>query len=186
MATGLWAADGIKAIMRSAILFLLLIPLSVIGLFLLAFAVSTTTANRRHKNYLTGGIDLVDDMTQAQFGRYLANYFQNFGYNVSILRQDEETGVAFITSKAGQKRFVFAKRSRTGVSDSDVTEALNLAKAAEIAQVLIITNSVLSRNMDEQLKKQGMSVWDREKLIPYMGKVGARKFALQAIESHAA
>ncbi len=125
-------------------------------------------------------------MTQEQFGTYLLSYFKHKGHVVTISKQDEATGTMLIAGRNGQQRLIFAKRSRNGVSDAEVAHALDYAKTAKAKRILIITNSVLSRLKDEEVKKQGVEVWDREKLIPYMGKASARQFALQAIENHAA
>ncbi len=160
-----------------------LVPLFAVGLYLLVFAMMVASVQLRNRRYLDGGIDLVDKMTQEQFGTYLLSYFKHKGYDVTISRQDEATGTLLIARKNGQQRIVFAKRSCNGVSDAEVVQALDYAKAAE-TRMLIVTNSILSRFKDEEVKKQGVEVWDREKLIPYMGKAGARKFALQAIENH--
>ncbi len=160
-----------------------LVPLSAIGLFALAVAYATASAGMRHRRYIAGGLDLVDaDMTQEQFGRYLSGYFRSTSHNVSILQQSEATGTLFLVEKDGQQRVVYAKRSRNGVSDAEVTQALEDART-DASSLLIVTNSVLSWHKNDEVKKQGVEVWDREKLIPYMGKAGARRFALQAIES---
>jgi len=158
-----------------------LVPLFVIGLYLFAFVTMIISVQIRNRRYLAGGIDLVDEMTQKQFGDYITSYLEHSGYSVSLVRQDEEIGTALLATKNGRERFIFAKRSRGGVSDEEVANALDLARAATAGEVQIITNSLLSRSKREQVKKQGVTVWDREKLIPYMGKAGARRFALQAL-----
>ena len=158
-----------------------LVLLFVIGLYLFAFVTMIISVQIRNRRYLAGGIDLVDQMTQKQFGNYVSSYFEHSGYTMSLVRQDEATGTALLAVKKGRERFIFAKRSLGGVSDEEVANALDLARTATAGEVQIITNSLLSRSKDEQVKKQGVTVWDREKLIPYMGKAGARKFALQAL-----
>ena len=161
-----------------------LVPLLAIGLVVLAVAYATVSAEIRHRRYLAGGIDLVDaDMTQEQFGQYLMGYFKHFGDAVSIVSQSE-AGYIFIASCNSKQRFIFAKRSRNGVPDEEVSKALGSARALQIKEVTIITNSGLSRKMDEQVKSDGITVCDREKLIPLMGKANARQFALSAIENH--
>jgi HJR/Mrr/RecB family endonuclease len=172
--------------MHTGLLHLLfwLVPLLVVCLVLLSVGYATVSAEVRHRRYLAGGIDLVDSMTQEQFGQYLMSYFEASGHTVSLVSQDEAAGTRFITSIDDERRFIFAKRARNGVPDAEVAHALDSARATTIRDILIVTNSVLFRNMDGQVKAQGVKVWDREKLISYMGKAGARKFALQAIECH--
>ena len=172
--------------MRGHVLLLVcLVPLFVIGLVILAVAVATASAEIRHRHYdLAGGIDLVDaGMTQEQFGHYLMSYFEHLGNAVSVVSQSE-TEFIFIAQCNSKQRFVFAKRSRNGVPDEEVSNALCSAKALQIEEVTIVTNSVLSRQMDEQAKADGVTIWDHEKLIPLMGKANARQFAMSAIENH--
>jgi len=158
-----------------------LVPAFALGFYLLVFVMMLVSVQVRNRRYLAGGIDLVDEVTQKQFGDYITSYLEHSGYSVSLVRQDEEIGTALLATKNGRERFIFAKRSRGGVPDEEVANALALARTATAGEVQIITNSLLSRSKDEQVKKQGVTVWDREKLIPYMGKAGARKFALQAL-----
>ncbi len=171
--------------MHSHILLLVcLVPLFAIGLVILAVAVATASAEIRHRRYLAGGIDLVDaDMTQEQFGQYLMSYFEHSGDAVSIVSQSD-TGLTFIANGNSEQRFIFAKRSRNGVPDEEIGHALDSARALQVKEVIIVTDSVLSQKMDEQAKADGITVWDREKLIPVMGKANARQFALSAIENH--
>ena len=171
--------------MHSHILLLVcLVPLFAIGLVILAVAVATASAEIRHRRYLAGGIDLVDaDMTQEQFGQYLMSYFEHSGDAVSIVSQSD-TGLTFIANGNSEQRFIFAKRSRNGVPDEEIGHALDSARALQVKEVIIVTDSVLSQKMDEQARADGITVWDREKLIPVMGKANARQFALSAIENH--
>ena len=167
------------------LLLVCLVPLFVIGLVILAVAVATASAEIRHKRYLAGGIDMVDaDMTQEQFGQYLMCYFENRGYTVSVVSLSEAEGFSFIAGRNGQQRFVFAKRSRNGVPDQQVLQALAEAAASQLKDITIVTNSVLSRTMDERVKSQGVKVWDRELIIPYLGRANARRFAEEAIKKY--
>ncbi len=79
-----------------------LVPLIAIGLVVLAVAYATASAEIRQKRYLAGGIDLVDEMTQEQFGTYLLGYFKDRSYDVTISKQDEAMGTLLIAGKNGQ------------------------------------------------------------------------------------
>lgn len=163
------------------LLFFLLLLVFVVGVFALLAILAMATTGIRHKRYLAGGIDLVDEMTQEQFGKYLGGYFEHDGYTITLLSYDEVSGAALLVCRDSEKRFVFAKRSRRGVPDTEVTDALNTAETMKATDRLIVTNCVLFRDMDQKVKKQGVTVWDREMLIPLMGKAKARRFAVQAI-----
>ena len=163
------------------LLFFLLLLVFVVGVFALFVMFAMATTGKRQTNYLDGGIDLVDEMTQEQFGRYLTGYFEHDGYAVTPLSQDEVLGTTLLLYKSNEKRFVFAKRSRRAVPDTEVTHALNTTNAAQATDRLIVTNCVLFRDMDKTVKEQGVTVWDRERLIPLMGKAKAKRFAVQAI-----
>lgn len=163
------------------LLFFLLLLVFVVGVFALLVMFAIVTTGKRQTNYLDGGINLVDEMTQEQFGQYLTGYFEQTGYAVTLLAQDEAFGTTLLVCKKNEKRFVFAKRSENGVPDMEVVHALQTADDAKATGKLIVTNSVLFRDMDKKVKEQGVTVWDRERLIPLMGKAKARRFAVQAI-----
>lgn len=165
--------------------FFFLLVLFIAGVFALCAIVAMATAGKRRTRYLAGGIDLVDEMTQKQFGQYLTNYFQHSGYAVTLISQGENFGTTLLLQSNDEKRYVFAKRSARGVPDSEVLHALNIAGGLGIKNILLVTNCVLFRNMNTQVKEQGVGVWDRETLIPLMGKAAAKKFAVQAIGEQA-
>lgn len=165
--------------------FFFLLVLFIVGVFALCAVVAMATAGHRRTRYLAGGIDLVDEMTQQQFGQYLTNYFQHSGYAVTLISQDENFGTTLLLQSNNEKRYVFAKRSPRAIPESEVLQALNTAGGLGVKNILLVTNCVLFRNMDTQVKEQGVIVWDRETLIPLMGKAGARRFAVQAIGEQA-
>lgn len=117
------------------------------------------------RRILASGINRIDKMTGVEFERYLAELFRQLGYSVSQTRITGDYGADLLLLKDGMKSVVQAKRYKKKLDQTPVREAVASKAYYNCQTAFVVTNSTFTRAAYELARVNGVSLWDRNRLI---------------------
>jgi len=107
----------------------------------------------------------IDLMTGIEFERYLADYFQRIGYNVTVTQPSHDKGCDLLLKGFGKRKVVQAKRQKTNVGTTAVMAAYSAKKLYHAQEAMVITNSNFTAPAKKMAKKLGVELWNRQRLL---------------------
>jgi restriction system protein len=121
----------------------------------------------RHKRrqLLASRIEDLDAMSGRQFEEFLEALFLKLGYEVELTRYVGDYGADLVVRKDGVKTVVQAKRSKGRVGVKAIGEVLRAKGNYGSSAAMIITNSDYTRQAQEEAKRHGIVLWERNALM---------------------
>ena len=146
-------------------------PLWVLLVAFIVFKVLGKIALERidKKKIKDSGIEDVDQMKGEDFELFLETLFENMGYKVERTRKQGDYGADLIISKSigkGSRTAVQAKRyNNKNVSVDAVQQAVAAKGYYGCQDAMVVTNSNFSKSAQKLANKNGVELWDRNKLM---------------------
>lgn len=110
-------------------------------------------------------IEKIDMMTGRQFEEFLAHYFNELGYSTTLTPQSGDYGIDIIIEARFEKIGVQVKCYQGKVTNSAVQEAVAGVRHYGLDKAMVITNNYFQPSAIELAKDNGVTLWDRDKLI---------------------
>ncbi|MDD2480682.1 MAG: restriction endonuclease [Lutispora sp.] len=111
------------------------------------------------------GIAEIDRMDGLTFEKYLEALFEKLGYKVERTQYIGDYGADLITSKAGMKTVIQAKRYKRKVDIKAVQEAVAAKGKYGCTEAMVVTNSFFTKPAIELAKANNVILWDRNHLV---------------------
>jgi len=129
------------------------------------------------------GIQEVNRMTGLQFEQYLEWLFRQLGYRVNRTSYQGDYGADLVVSKDGVKTTIQAKRSKRKIGIKAVQEAVAAIGYYSCDKAMVVTNSFFTHQAAALAHRNGVSLWDRNRLRKAMDSVGGKRAIAQAMSS---
>ena len=110
-------------------------------------------------------IEKIDMMTGRQFEEFLAHYFNELGYSTTLTPQSGDYGIDIIIEARFEKIGVQVKCYQDKVTNSAVQEAVAGIRHYGLDKAMVITNNYFQPSAIELARDNGVTLWDRDKLI---------------------
>ena len=111
------------------------------------------------------GIIDIDRMGGETFEKYLSVLFSRLGYQVVRTRFVGDYGGDLIVEQAGVRTVIQAKRYKRAVGIRAVQEAVAAKGYYGCSEAMVVTNSSYTAQAMELAKRNGVALWDRERLV---------------------
>lgn len=123
----------------------------------------TQEENLEEQNY--------DNMDGHQFEHYCAELLENNGFqDVKVTSGSGDQGIDIIAFKDGIKYGIQCKRHSSDIGNKAVQEAFSGAKFYDCHVPVVITNRYFTKSANELATKNGVLLWDRDKLNELIGR----------------
>jgi restriction system protein len=119
----------------------------------------------RQRRLARSGIREIDAMDGRTFERYLETVFRRLGYKVELTKYRGDFGADLVVRKDGRRIAVQAKRYSKNVGVKAVQEAVAAKGYYDADEAMVVTNGHYTRQAAELARKNGVTLWDRERLI---------------------
>jgi restriction system protein len=119
----------------------------------------------QYRRLLASGIYEIDRMDGRTFEQYLAALFMQLGHEVELTQYVGDYGADLVTRKDGVRTVVQAKRYRGKVGVKAIQEAVAAKGYYRCAEAMVVTNSTFTNQAVALAKANGVTLWDRERLI---------------------
>jgi restriction system protein len=127
------------------------------------------------------GIRDIDSMTGLQFEQYLASLFRQLGHSVERTSYQGDYGGDLIVGKSGIKTVIQAKRSRRRIGIRAIQEGVAAKGFYRCDSAIVVTNSFFTRQAATLAHRNGVSLWDRNRLAKAMASIGGKHAIAQTI-----
>ena len=111
------------------------------------------------------GIVEIDRMDGSTFETFLVSLFRRLGYAVEHTGRRGDYGADLVVAKEGRRIVVQAKRWTKNVGVKAVQEAVAAKAPYRCTDALVVTNRGFSTQARELARMNGVTLWDREKLV---------------------
>ena len=135
----------------------------------------------KQRRIARSGIQEIDRMTGLLFEQYLASLFRRLGYSVERTSYQGDYGADLVVSKDGVKTAIQAKRSKRKIGIKAVQEAVAAKGYYSCDKAMVVTNSFFTRQAATLAHRNGVSLWDRNRLAKAMASVGGKRVIAQAL-----
>jgi restriction system protein len=122
------------------------------------------------------GMDKIDSMDGFEFEEYVGELLSNLDYqNVKVTQKTGDGGVDILAiDHVGNKVAVQCKRLNSKVGNSAIQEIYLGKKLHNCSRAIVITNSYFTKPSIEAALKSKVELWDRDRLIEEIQKVGIK------------
>jgi restriction system protein len=126
--------------------------------------------------YKSVGMDKIDTMDGFEFEEYVGELLLNLDYiNVEVTKKTGDGGVDILAiDQQGNKVAVQCKRLNSKVGNSAIQEIYLGKKLHNCSRAVVITNSYFTKPSIEASVKSNVELWDRDRLIEEIQKVGIK------------
>jgi restriction system protein len=126
--------------------------------------------------YKSVGMDKIDTMDGFEFEEYVGELLLNLDYiNVEVTKKTGDGGVDILAiDQQGNKVAVQCKRLNSKVGNSAIQEIYLGKKLHNCSRAVVITNSYFTKPSIEASVKSNVELWDRDRLIEEIHKVGIK------------
>ena len=135
----------------------------------------------KQRRIARSGIQEIDRMTGLLFEQYLASLFRRLGHSVERTSYQGDYGADLVVSKDGVKTAIQAKRSKRKIGIKAVQEAVAAKGYYSCDKAMVVTNSFFTRQAATLAHRNGVSLWDRNRLAKAMASVGGKRVIAQAL-----
>jgi restriction system protein len=127
------------------------------------------------------GLKDIDGMSGRDFERYLEFLFSKLGFKVQQTAAHGDFGADLVASSRGERVVIQAKRYRRKVGVKAVQEAVAAKGYYSCDKATVVTNSSFTRQAATLAHRNGVSLWDRNRLAKAMASVGGKRVIAQAL-----
>jgi len=135
----------------------------------------------RQRRIARSGIEEIDRMTGLLFEQYLASLFRRLGHSVERTSYQGDYGADLVVSKDGVKTAIQAKRSKRKIGIKAVQEAVAARGYYSCDKAMVVTNSFFTHQAATLAHRNGVSLWDRNRLAKAMDSIGGKRAVSQAL-----
>lgn len=146
----------------------------------IAIALYNKISERRR--WLASGIAQIDAMSGTDFEKRLYHHFKAVGWSVRLTPASGDFGADVVGTDPNGRRVVIQAKCY-GASHKVGVDAVQEVVGAEhyykARRKIVITNRHLTAKAKELARSAGVEVWERERLVEELAKVGAVDRVLQ-------
>ena len=134
---------------------------------------------KKERQYLTSGINIVDNLKGKEFEEFLLSHFKNLGYKGELTPVTNDYGADLILKKDGEKIVVQAKRYSNKVGIEAVQQIIGAKEYYKATKGMVVTNSFFTPNAVKLASSSNIELWDRNKLLNILFKLNARESLIE-------
>lgn len=122
-----------------------------------------------HDHMIKSSIDEIDAMDGDKFEHFCASLLRRDGFNnVTVTPPSNDDGADIIAEKDGTRYAVQCKRYKKPLGKHPIQEVFTSLNVYDCKIGIVFTNSYFTNGAKKLAKKNGVLLWDREKLIDMM------------------
>lgn len=133
-----------------------------------AFAVSAfcfaARRKRARRRVLQTGMATVDRMGGVEFEIFLKSHFEALGYRVAMTPKTGDYGADLILVRGREKIVLQAKRYAGKIGIAAIQQIVAAKSYYGACKAIVVTNSYFTKSAAELARKNGVELWDRNKL----------------------
>ena len=114
-------------------------------------------------------INDVDMMNGFEFEKFIADIFSKMGFTTTVTKSSNDQGIDVIAKKNGITIAIQAKCYTGVVGNHAIMEAFAGMTYYNADRCLVVTNSKFTKSAKDLAKRNGVELWDRNKLIDVIG-----------------
>lgn len=144
--------------------------LSALVLFLLGKIAVTYLEMQHSKIKRKSNISAIDSMNGAQFAEYMAAYFRNQGWSITVVGEERSE---LIAERNGERRLIILRASKRKLTPDTFIHSAEAKEWYGAGGMLIITNGSYTSRAKQEADIRDIELWDRKLLIRELAKINA-------------
>lgn len=122
------------------------------------------------RRVLQTGMATVDRMSGIEFESFLKSHFEALGYHVATTPKTGDYGADLVLARGREKIVLQAKRYAGKIGIAAIQQIVAAKSYYGAGKAIVVTNSYFTKNAAELARKNGVELWDRNKLQSVMAR----------------
>lgn len=125
---------------------------------------------RMRRRVLQTGMATVDRMSGIEFESFLKSHFEALGYHVATTPKTGDYGADLVLARGREKIVLQAKRYAGKIGIAAIQQIVAAKSYYGAEKAMVVTNSFFTKNAAALARKNGVELWDRNKLQKVMSR----------------
>lgn len=122
------------------------------------------------RRVLQTGMATVDRMSGIEFESFLKSHFEALGYHVATTPKTGDYGADLVLARGREKIVLQAKRYAGKIGIAAIQQIVAAKSYYGAGKAIVVTNNYFTRNAAELARRNGVELWDRNKLQKVMAR----------------